>query len=295
MQDYIVRAIAAEGTVMAFAAVTTNMVEEAIKIHSLSPVACAALGRTMTAAAIMSGLLKGEKDTVTVQIKGGGPLGGIVVISDSKANVRGYLSNPQVDLPLNSLGKFDVADAVGKNGYMNVIKDMGLKEPYIGYVNLVSGEIAEDLVYYFANSEQVPSIVALGVLVNTDGSILEAGGFIIQLMPGAGDDIIDFLETRMGAIPPITKLLSDGKSPEEVLQLIFEGKDLKFLQEAPCRYLCNCSRERMERNIMSMGAKEILDMVEEQHGAETQCHFCNRKYQFSEAELLELVQGNIEE
>lgn len=288
MQDYIVRSTAAGGTVRALAAVTTNLVSEAKQLHNLSPLASAALGRTLTGAAMMSKLLKGEKDTLTIQIKGDGPIGGLVVVSDSKANVRGYVYNPQVDLPLNDIGKFDVSGAIGQ-GYLNVIKDMGLKEPYIGYVKLASGEIGDDIAYYFAYSEQVPSIVSLGVLVDKSGAILKSGGYMIQLMPGAEEDLIDYLEARVLSIPSTTRLLTEGKSPEDILGLILWEKDLKIIDTSPCRYLCNCSRERMERNVISLGKKEILDIINEQHGAELQCHFCNRKYFFSEENLYALI------
>lgn len=285
MQDYIVSAIALDGTVRAFAAVTTNMLKEAREIHKLSPVASAALGRTLSAAAMMSKSLKGIKDTITIQIKGDGPLGGIVVVTDSQAKVRGYVYNPSVYLPLNISGKFDVSGAVGKKGYLNVIKDMRLKEPYIGYVDLVSGEIAEDIAYYFAYSEQIPSVVSLGVLVDSEEQILNSGGFIIQLMPGANDNTIDFLENKIKSIPPITKLMENGETPESILGIIFKEVDLKVIDKTACTYQCNCSRERMERNIISLGSKEIEKIIEEQHGVEAQCHFCNMKYYFSEDEL----------
>lgn len=290
MQDYIVRATAAEGTVRAFACVTTNMVAESAKVHNLSPVASAALGRTMTATAMMSMDLKGPNDTLTIQVRGDGPIGGIIVASDTFANVRGYVYNPDVDLPLNPEGKLDVGAAVGRDGYINVIKDLGLKEPYVGYVKLTTGEISEDLVYYFAYSEQIPSIVALGVLVNADESIANAGGFMVQLMPGAGDDMIDYLEGMLSSIPPITKLLSEGKSPEEILEFILGEKGLKISDSMECRYLCNCSKDRMERAIISLGRQEIESIIEEQHGAEIQCHFCNNKYQFSEEELRSYIE-----
>lgn len=290
MQDYIVRATAAEGSVRAVAAITTDMVREARDTHELSPVASAALGRTLTAAAIMSLSLKNPKDALTIQIKGDGPLGGIVVVTDAFANVRGYVYNPQVYLPLNEKGKFDVAGAVGREGYLNVIKDLGLKEPYVGYVNLVSGEIGEDLAYYFANSEQVPSVVSLGVLVQPDETIANAGGFFIQLMPGAGDDIIDYLERKVSEIPPVTKLLSEGKSAEQILELILGEKGIRFIDSMECRYVCNCSKERMERAIISLGRQEIKNIIEEQQEAELQCHFCNNKYTFSKEELEDLLE-----
>ncbi|HPD00165.1 MAG TPA: Hsp33 family molecular chaperone HslO [Acetivibrio sp.] len=288
MEDYIVRATAGNGTIRAIAAVTTNMVKESQNTHGLSPLATAALGRTMTAAAIMSTMLKGEGDTITVQIKGDGPIGGIVVVSDSQANVKGYVHHPLVYLPLNSQGKFDVAGAVGK-GYLNVIKDMGLKEPYIGYVDLVSGEIAEDITYYYAFSEQIPTVTSLGVLTNASEIVASAGGFILQLMPGADEETIAFIENKVNSIPSVTGLLSEGKLPEDILNILLSEKDLKIIDKKPCRYMCNCSRDRMERSIISLGKKEILDIVNTDHGAELQCHFCNKKYRFSEEDLLSLI------
>ena len=290
-KDYIVRATAANGYVRAFAAVTTNMVNDARKVHELSPVAAVALGRTMTAAAIMSQFSKSPTDTLTLQIRSDGPLGGIVVVADANSNVKGYVYNPKVYLPLNEAGNFDVGKAVGKNGYLNVIKDFGLKEPYIGYVKLVSGEIGEDIAYYFVCSEQVPSAVSLGVLVGEDENVLNAGGFIIQLMPDADESIISYLEDKINNLPPITKMLSQGKTPENILEEILGEKGLKILEKAECQYKCNCSRERMRRNLISLGKGEIEDMIKEQHGAEVECHFCNTKYNFSEEELRELVEN----
>ena len=212
------------------------------------------------------------------------------MVSDSKANVRGYVHNPLVYLPLNSEGKFDVAGAIGK-GYLNVIKDLGLKEPYIGYVDLVSGEIAEDIAYYYAYSEQIPTSVALGVLASSDKIIENAGGFIIQLMPGAGEETISYIEEKIKNIPSVTGLLKEGKTPEDILNMIFSERNLKIGEKSPCNYKCNCSRERMFRNIISLGKEEIVNILEEQNEIETQCHFCNMKYQFSEAELREIIGG----
>lgn len=288
MEDYVIRATAAEGTVRAVAAITTNMVKDAMNVHGLSPLASVALGRTMTAASLMSTFLKGEKDTLTLQIKGDGPLGGIVVVSDSSANIRGYVYNPLVYLPLKENGKYDVAGAIGE-GYLNVIRDLGLKEPYIGYVDLLSGEIAEDLTYYFASSEQIPSVVSLGVLTNAEEFILCSGGFIIQLMPGAEEDTISLIEEKIIGLPSVTKLLSEGKTVEDILELILGDMNLKIGEKTSCKYKCNCSRERMERNLMALGKKEIVSLVEDQHGAETECHFCKSKYQFTEEELLALI------
>jgi len=291
MNDYIVKATAANATVMAMSVLSTNTVREAKKLHGLSPVASAALGRTLTAASMMSQMLKSGKGKLTIQIKGDGPLGGIVVAADSNANVRGYVHNPGVYLPLNESGKLDVSSGVGKKGYLNVIKDIGLKEPYIGYVDLVSGEIGDDIAYYFAYSEQTPSVVALGVLVDVDGNILNAGGYIIQLMPGADEDTVDYLENKIKTIPSVTSMLSDGKMPEDILELILGEKGLEIHEKIPCAYKCNCSRERMESNILSMGAKDILEIIEEQHGAELVCHFCNSKYYFTEEDLKRLLEN----
>lgn len=289
MEDYVIRATAAESTVRAVAAITTNMVKEATKIHGLSPLASVALGRTMTGASLMSTLLKGPKDTLTLQIKGEGPLGGIVVVSDYNANVRGYVYNPLIYLPPNEFGKYDVAGAIGANGYLNVIRDLGLKEPYIGYVDLLSGEIAEDLAYYFASSEQVPSVVALGVLIDSEELIQCSGGFIIQLMPGAQENTISIIEEKINGLPPVTKLLSEGKSPEDILEMVLGDMELKMGEKSSCQYKCNCSKERMEKGLLSLGKKELLSILEEQHGAETQCHFCNTKYQFTEKELQDMA------
>ena len=287
MNDYIVRVTAAEGTVRAFASVATELVEKARLVHELSPIATAALGRTLTAAGMMSKMLKGDKDRLTIQIKGDGPLGGIVVTADSKANVRGYVNNPGVDLPLNERGKLDIRTAVGY-GYINVIKDMGLKEPYIGYSDLVSGEIADDLTYYFATSEQVPSTVALGVLVDVNG-VKAAGGFIIQLMPGADEETVEKLEERLIGFPPISKQLSEGTTPEQILERLLDGMEPKVIEKVPCSFTCNCSRDRMERNLISIGKEDLLEMLEDGKGAELQCHFCNTKYNFTHNDMEKLV------
>ena len=288
MVDNILRGTALNGEVRIFAAITTEMVQKAADIHKTSPLATVALGRTLTAAALMSKDLKGEKDTICIQIKGDGPLGGVVVVSDSKANTRGYVHNSQIDLPLNEWGKFDVSGGFGA-GTLNVIKDLGLKDPYIGNIELLSGEIAEDLAFYYAFSEQTHSIVALGVLIAPDGSVESSGGYIIQLLPDASEETTAFLEERVGCLKPITNLVKEGLSTEEIVQYIFEGKEIKVLEKGNCEYKCNCSRDRMERNLMSIGKKELLSIIEEQGNAELQCHFCNTFYNFSKEELLELV------
>ncbi|WP_027628547.1 Hsp33 family molecular chaperone HslO [Ruminiclostridium cellobioparum] len=290
MKDYIIRATAAEGTVRAFAAVTTELVNKASAIHGLSPIATAALGRTLTAAGMMSKMLKGEKDKLTIQIKGDGPLGGIVVAADSMANVRGYVHNPDVDLPLNERGKLDIRTAVGY-GYINVIKDMGLREPYIGFADLVSGEIADDLTYYFATSEQVPSTVALGVLVDKDG-VTSAGGFIIQLMPGAEEETVEKLEKRLIGFPSISKLLADGATPEQILDMLLEDMNPRVIEKIPTSFTCNCSHDRMERNLISIGRNDLLEILEDGKGAELQCHFCNKMYNFSHEDIEKLIKEN---
>jgi len=291
MEDHIVRATAAGGTVRAFAAATTQLVQEAHIIHGTTGVVSAALGRTLTAAAMMSRMFKNERDVLTIQIKGDGPVGGIVVVSDYQSRVRGYVYNPGVYLPLTETGKYDVAGAVGKNGYLNVIKDIGLKEPYIGNVNLVSGEIGEDLAYYFAYSEQVPTAVSLGVLTDSEGNVTAAGGYILQLMPDADEEIISFLEEKVLMADSVTYMLSEGKTPSDILESLLGEKGLEFTEKVPCKYQCNCNRDRMERNLISLGAQELIDMADEQHGAELVCHFCNSKYYFTEKELRDLAKG----
>lgn len=290
MKDYIIRATAAEGTVRAFAAVTTGLVNKASQVHDLSPIAAAALGRTLTAAGMMARMLKNENDKLTIQIKGDGPLGGIVVVSDYQANVRGYVHNPNVDLPLNERGKLDIRTAVGF-GYINVIKDMGLKEPYIGFAELVSGEIADDLTYYFATSEQVPSTVALGVLVDSQG-VTGAGGFIIQLMPGAEEVTVEKLEKRLIGFPSISKLLAEGTTPEQLLEMLLEDMNPKIIEKVSTGFNCNCSRERMERNLISIGKEDLLEILEDGKGAELQCHFCNEKYNFGHEDIQKLIKEN---
>lgn len=289
MEDHIVRATAARGGIRAFAAVTKDIVQEAHVIHGTSGVASAALGRTLTAAAMISRMFKNKKDVLTIQIKGDGPLGGIIAVSDYQSNVRGYVYNPVADLPLNEFGKFDVAGAVGKKGYLNVIKDMGMKEPYVGYVDLISGEIGEDIAYYFAYSEQVPTVISLGVLVGPDENVITAGGYIIQLMPGADEELVKYLEGKVLLTDSITYMLSEGLDPSAVLEKLLGEKELEITERVPCMYLCNCTLDRMERNLISLGAKELLEMADEQHGAEIECHFCSKKYHFSEEDLRGLV------
>lgn len=285
--DYIVRATAAKGQVRAFAVTAKNMVEAARQAHQTSPVATAALGRLLAAGSMMGSMMKGEKDLLILQIKGDGPLGGITVTGDSRGNVKGYVGNPGVMLPPNQKGKLDVAGAVGA-GILNVIKDMGMKEPYNGQTALQTSEIAEDLTYYFATSEQVPSAVGLGVLMEKNNTVKQAGGFIIQLMPFAGEEVIDTLEKRIGEISSVTQLLEDGFTPEMILERLLGDMDLEVQDTFPTRFACSCSEERVEKSLISIGRKELQDMIDEGEEIEVKCHFCSRAYHFSVEHLKKL-------
>ena len=288
MNDYIIRAIAANDQIRAFAAVTTETVEEARKDHNTSPVATAALGRLLTAGAMMGTMMKGDKDILTLQIKAGGPLEGITVTADSKGRVKGYVGNPNVCIPANSKGKLDVAGAVGV-GFMNVIKDMGLKEPYVGQVALQTSEIAEDLTYYFATSEQVPSAVGLGVLMNKDNTVRQACGFIVQLMPFAEESTIAKLEENVQKITSVTSLLEEGHTPESLLEKVLDGFDMEINEKIPTEFYCNCSRDRVEKALISIGRKELNEMIQEGKPIEMNCHFCNHNYEFTVEELKEIL------
>ena len=288
MNDYMIRATAAEGQIRAFAATTRDMVENAKNAHNTSPVATAALGRLMTAAAMMGADLKGEKDLLTLRIEGSGPLGGLLVTANGHGDVKGYAFNPDVMLPPNAQGKLDVGGSLDL-GVLSVIKDIGLKEPYVGQTQLVTGEIAEDLTYYFATSEQVPSSVALGVLMNKDNTVRQAGGFIIQLLPGASDEIIDKLEAKLSGISSITALLNAGKTLEEILTDILGEFGLEILSKMPVQFRCDCDRSRVEKAIISIGKKEIQDMINEGREIEVNCQFCNKHYKFSVDELEDML------
>lgn len=291
MTDYIVRATAANAQIRAFAATARDTVEIARAAHQLSPVASAALGRTLIGGAMMGVMLKGEKDMLTLQIKGDGPIGQIVVTADSVGNVKGYVQNPSVMLPPNAAGKLDVGGAVG-NGILQVIKDMGLKDPYCGQTVLQTGEIAEDLTYYFASSEQVPSCVGLGVLMDKElADVKQAGGFIIQLMPFADEQVIEALEQNLKQIPPVTTMLDDGLTPEQMLEKVLEGMEVEFTDTLPMQFICNCSRERVEKALISVGEKELKEMITEGKPIEVNCHFCNKQYTFSIAELQEMLKS----
>lgn len=289
MNDYIVRATAGNGSIRAFAATTGELVQKAREIHHTSPVASAALGRLLTAAAMMGSMLKGEKDLVTLQIRGNGPLQGIVVSGDCRGQVKGYVFNPNVELSDKYPGKLDVGGAVGA-GYLDVIKDIGMREPYAGRIELVTGEIAEDLTYYFAQSEQTPSAVGLGVLVETDTSIRCAGGFMIQLLPGADEGMVSRLEEKLRNVPYVTDLLDAGKTPEEILELLLGDMGLRILDRLPAAFTCNCDRQRVEKALISIGREELEKIIEEDGRANLHCHFCAKEYDFSEADLLRLLE-----
>lgn len=288
MNDYIIRATAANDQIRAFAAVTTEMVETAREHHNTSPVATAALGRLLTAGAMMGSMMKGGKDVLTLQIKAGGPLQGITVTADSQGNVKGYVGNPDVCIPANSKGKLDVAGAVGP-GFLTVIKDMGLKEPYSGQVMLQTCEIAEDLTYYFATSEQVPSAVGLGVLMNKNNTVRQAGGFIVQLMPFAEEEVISRLEQNVQKINSVTNLLEEGHTPESLLEKVLEGFDVQINEKMDTRFCCNCSKERVAKALISIGRKELNEMIQEGKPIEMNCHFCNTNYTFTVEEMKEIL------
>ncbi len=287
MSDYIVRATAANAQIRAFACTTKDMVEKARQAHNTSPVVTAALGRLMSAGVMMGSMLKGEDDLLTLQIKSGGPVQGLTVTADSKGNVKGYANVPNVIIPANSKGKLDVAGAVGP-GFLTVIKDMGLKEPYSGQTMLQTCEIAEDLTYYFATSEQVPSSVGLGVLMEKDNTVKCAGGFIIQLMPFTEEEVIDRLEENLKKVTSVTSLLAEGLTPEELLGVVLEGFDLEITDTSDTRFFCNCDRQRVEKALISIGKKELQEMINDGEPIEMNCHFCNTNYVFTVDELKEL-------
>lgn len=289
MSDYIIRATAADGQIRAFAATTRELTEFARQAHNTSPVATAALGRLLTGAAMMGVMMKGADDILTIKIEGDGPIGGLTVTADSKGNVKGYVYHPEVMLPPNEKGKLDVGGALGI-GVLSVIKDIGLKEPYVGQTILVTSEIAEDLTYYFATSEQTPSSVALGVLMNKDNTVRQAGGFILQLLPGASDEIISTLENRLTEITSITALLDAGNTPEMILEHILGDLGLEILDKLPTRFACNCSKERIEKALISIGKKELQEMIDEGQTIEMNCHFCNKHYPVTVEELNVLLE-----
>jgi len=280
MSDYIVRATAANAQIRAFACTTKELVEVARAAHNTSPVVTAGLGRLLSAGAMMGSMLKGDKDILTLQVKGDGPVNGITVTADSKGNVKGYANVPDVILPANAVGKLDVGGSIGA-GYLRVIKDMGLKEPYVGQTELQTGELAEDLTYYFAVSEQVPSCVGLGVLMERDNTVRQAGGFIVQLMPFATEEVINRLEENLQKIASVTTMLDAGNTPEQMLELVLEGMEPEVLDTMPCAFYCNCDKKRIEKALIGVGKKDLQEMIDEGKEIEVNCHFCNHDYVFS--------------
>jgi len=289
MSDYIIRATAANNQIRAFAATTRDLVEEARAIHNTSPVATAALGRLLTAGSMMGCMMKNDSDVLTLQIEGDGPIGGLTVTADAKANVKGYVKNPEVIIPANKDGKLDVAAAVGI-GLLTVIKDIGLKEPYLGRTILITSEIAEDLTYYYATSEQVPSSVALGVLMSLDNTVKQAGGFIIQLLPDAEEEIIDRLEKKLNEIKAVTSMLEDGMTPEMILEEVLGEFGLKILSKISTQFKCNCSQHRVSKAIVSIGKKELEEIIADGKPIEVNCHFCGKNYLFDVDELKEMLE-----
>lgn len=284
MHDYLVKALACEGQVRAYAVRTTETVSEAQRRHHTWRTASAALGRSLTAGVMMGAMLKGD-DKITIKVDGGGPIGVILVDANANGEVRGYVTNPEVDFESNEMGKLDVRRAVGTTGTLTIVKDVGMRDFFSGQVPIVSGELAEDFTYYFANSEQVPTSIGVGVLVNPDDSILAAGGFIIQLMPDVDDATISKIEERLNTIPPISKLIEKGLSPEEILAELFEDESVTVLETMPVKFHCPCSKERFADAITGLGSAEIQAMIDEDGKAEVHCHFCNERYQFSIDEL----------
>lgn len=287
MADYIVRATAANAQIRAFAITSKDTVEHARSAHDLSPVVTAALGRLMTGAVMMGSMLKGEKDLLTLQINGRGPVRSLVVTADAGGHVKGYAGSPQAMMPPNSAGKLDVGGVIGK-GTLTVIKDMGLKEPYSSTVALQTGEIGDDLTYYFAASEQVPSVVALGVLMDRNNTVKQAGGFILQLMPFTEEAVIGALEKKLASLAPVTTLLEEGKSPEQILEEVLGDLGVEFTDRVPVSFYCNCSKERVEKVLTSLSREELKDLIDEGKDVELNCHFCNTDYTFSVEELKKL-------
>lgn len=286
--DYIVRATAADHQIRAFAATTKDIVESGRVYHNTSPVATAALGRLLTAGSMMGAMMKGEKDLLTLQIQCSGPIGGLTVTADSSAHVKGYVQHPEVMLPPNAFGKLDVGGALGL-GVLSVIKDLGMKEPYVGQCELKTGEIGDDLTYYFATSEQVPTSVGLGVLMEKDNTVECAGGFIIQMMPFAKEETISQIEENLKNITSVTDHLKKGETPEQILEILLGNLGLEITDTMPTRFYCNCSKERVEKAVISVGKKEIQDMIDEGKDIEVKCHFCNTAYKYTVDELKDIL------
>lgn len=286
--DYIVRATAANHQIRAFAISSTNTIEEARQRHNTSPIATVALGRLMSAGAMMGAMMKGDDDIITIKIKGDGPIGGLTVTADAKANVKGYVNNPEVMLPLNSAGQLDVEKALGI-GVLSVIKDIGLKEPYVGDTILVTSDVTQDITYYFATSEQVPTSVGLSVIMSKDNTVKSAGGFIIQLLPDASEEIISALEKKIKEVKNVTTMLEHGYTPEQMLEELLGEFGLDILDKIPTQFYCNCSKERMSRALISIGRKELSSLIEEGRTIEVNCHFCGSHYNFDVEELKDLL------
>lgn len=283
MQDYLVRGVAADGSFRIFAARTTNTVEEARTRHNCWPVAAAALGRTMTAALLLGANMKGE-DILSIRVLGDGPLGAILVTANAKGQVRGYVQEPQIHLPSTPEGKLPVGAAVGK-GFLHITRDLGLKEPFTGSVEIVSGEIAEDIAHYLTTSEQTPSAVSLGVLVDTDNTVIAAGGLLLQLLPGASEDVLATLEQNLSQLPHLSSLIKKGETPEDIIKRATQGIEINILESMPVGFSCQCSRERLENLLMGIGKEEVSAMLEEQGQAEINCHFCAEQYHFTKEDL----------
>jgi len=287
----LVRMISTDGTLTVIAVDSTDIIRRMEWIHRTSAVTSAALGRLLTAASMMGAVLKGKDNSITLRLNGGGPAGSVIAVSDSEGNVRGYVANPIVEIPLNEKGKLDVAGAVGKDGTLTVVKDLGMNEPYVGQVPIISGEVAEDITSYFAISEQLPSVCALGVLVNPDLTIQAAGGFIIQLLPTAMDDTIDKVEECLKGILPVTQMLTSGMSAEDICRSVLKDFDLEILDTSNPEYRCNCSRERVSKALLTIGKEGLLEMAQDKR-TEVSCHFCEKKYRFNQKEILELAENN---
>lgn len=284
----IVRTISKDASVVASAIDAKAIVSEIERIHKPSAAVTAALGRLSIAASLIGNGLKGDNDSVTIRMDGGGPTGILIAVADSRGNVKSYVNNPIVEIPLNKFGKLDVAGAVGSEGTLSVVKDLGLKEPYVGQVPIVSGEIAEDIASYFAVSEQIPTVCGLGVLVNPDLSVRAAGGYLIQLLPFADESCIDILEANVGRLPPVTAMLDSGMTSEEIAMRVLDGLEPEVLDSLDVSYKCDCSKERVERALISLGREELVKMAEEEEKIEVCCHFCDKKYVYSKDEILAL-------
>lgn len=285
----IVRYITEDGSAFVIAADTTSLVAEAERIHKTSAVNTAALGRLLTASSMMGDMLKGKDDSITLRLNGNGPAGSLIAVSDSDGNARGYVQNPVVEIPLNDKGKLDVKGTVGTNGYLYIMKDIGLKEPYIGQTQIISGEIAEDITNYFATSEQTPSVCALGVLVNPDLTVSASGGFIIQLLPGCPDEIIDKIEYSMQDMEAVTTMLSKGMTPDDIAKRAMKNIPIEKLDESQVEYKCNCSKEKVEKALISSGREALQEMIDAKEDIEVECHFCDKKYVFTPEDIEKLL------